>query len=341
MHLFGKELNTHEPFVVAEVSCSHGGDLNEMYGLIACAKHCGADAVKFQLYSPDDMTINHHSHDFLIKDGPWAGNTYYDLYARAQTPYSWVSDIFKFAKMLNIPIFASVFSEEGVKCLESVNCPAYKIASFELIHYPLIKAARATGKPIVISTGYATNTEIRDALDAAKGGENILLHCVSQYPAPYLDLTRILDLASSFVIDVGFSDHSLSLTSGYSAKKHGAVMLEKHLTLGKGEDVSFALNADQFAKYVAATKRNAGEIETDSDLFNSAAIDTSAYDYRRSIYAIKEISIGEPFTTQNVAIIRPRFGMHPIHWNNLLRSTAGAYISRGEPIVLEDVQWTT
>jgi sialic acid synthase SpsE len=344
MIFLGKELNTYDPFIVAELSCSHGGEIDEMYALMACAKHCGADAVKFQLYSPADMTIDHDSDDFIIKSGPWAGQTYWKLYRTSQTQYAWVPHIFDFASKINLPCFASVFSERGIAALEAVNCPAYKIASFEIVHYPLIRAARATGKPMVMSTGLATNMEVRAALTAAKGGNNILLHCISAYPAPYFNFDRITDLAVNFGNNVGFSDHSLSLTSGYSAKHYGAVMLEKHLTLGKGEDKSFALNADQFAKYVAATRRNGGEMDIDPGY--TAVYDKdgwaypSSYDYRRSIYVIKDIEEGETFTKENIAIIRPRFGMHPTFRDDLLKARkAEIYLSRGQPLKMEHVRW--
>ena len=228
----------HEPYIIAEISANHNGSLETALKTIEAAKMSGASAVKLQTYTPDTMTIECDSEDFKIINGTWAGYNLYQLYKEAHTPFEWHEKLFEFAKSIGISIFSTPFDETAVELLESLNTPAYKIASFEVTDLPLIKRVASTGKPIIISTGLATKEEVTEAVSTAKRAgcqQLILLHCVSSYPAPTEEsnLLRIQNLSRDFNVTVGLSDHTLDSTAAIASVSLGAALIEKHFTLDR------------------------------------------------------------------------------------------------------------
>lgn len=346
MEFLGKTLGkNHYPFIVAEISCNHEGSLTHAKELIAAAKEAGADAVKFQLYDADDMTYIFENvdfkdtsiQDFIIKAGPWKGRALNELYTKTGTPYEWVQVLFEYAKSVNIPLFASVFSSRGIKVLEENNCPAYKIASFELVDIPLIREVAKTKKPIVLSTGMAIEKEIWDVADHIESKDIILLHCVSAYPTRLeeTNLWRIKHLSEITGELIGFSDHTEGHLAAQIACGMGAVMIEKHLYLGgaTSEDAGFSLTPQAFKFFVKACRRAA---ETS---FESTSIEESySRQFRRSLYAVKDISKGEQFTTENVRSIRPSYGLPPSRYFSVLSKIASTNIKAGTALKEEHLE---
>jgi N-acetylneuraminate synthase len=243
------------PYVIAEMSANHNGNIETAFKLIEAAKQAGADAVKLQTYRPDTITLNCNSEDFRIHGGLWAGRTLYDLYQEAHMPWEWHAPLFAHARKHAITIFSSPFDNTAVDLLEDLNAPAYKIASFEAVDPALIKYVASTGKPMIISTGMADAQEIQEAIDAAREGgckELAVLHCVSGYPAPAADynLRTIPDMIQRFGLVTGLSDHTLENTTAITSVAMGASIIEKHFTLdrsGGGPDDSFSLEPAELA----------------------------------------------------------------------------------------------
>lgn len=252
----------YPPYVIAELSANHNGHLETALKIIEEAKRCGADAVKLQTYSADTITLNSQNEEFMIRGGLWDGQSLYELYEKAQMPWEWHKPLFDYARKLDITIFSSPFDRTAVDLLEDLNAPAYKIASFEAVDLPLIKYVAATGKPMIISTGMANKEEIAEAVQAAYDGgcqELVVLHCVSGYPAPAEDynLLTLADIASSFNVPVGLSDHTLDNTTAIAAVALGACVIEKHFTLdrsGGGPDDSFSLEPKELQHLCQSAK---------------------------------------------------------------------------------------
>jgi pseudaminic acid synthase len=322
------------PKIVAEISANHNGSPGRAHDLICAAKVAGADAVKLQAYRAGDLTLDRAGPGFTIEAGPWAGRTLIDLYREAETPLEWLPDLFARARRVGIECFASVFAPGTIDFLETLGCPAYKIASFEMVDTGLIAAAAKTGKPLVISTGMASDAEIIDALDAAGGGHNVtLLHCVSAYPTPpaSADLRRIHHLRQTFAIDVGLSDHTLGTSIPVAATALGVTMIEKHLTLsrsGGGPDAAFSLEPGEFAAMVEAVRDVASAME------RPIHPEAPHFDLRRSLYAVADIRAGEAITEQNVRSIRPGHGLAPRYLPEILGKTAICDIGRGTPMAM-------
>lgn len=328
----------HRPYVVAELSANHLGGLERALAIVDAAARAGVDAVKLQTYTPDTITIDHTGPGFVLESGPWRGRRLYELYQEAHTPWQWHAALFERARALGIAAFSSPFDASAVSLLESLGCPAYKIASFELVDPALIAAAAATGKPLLLSTGMADGKEIAEAIAAARAAgarEVALLHCVSSYPSRVEDsnLRTIPDMAQRFGVPVGLSDHTLGTTVAVAATVLGACVIEKHATLRRadgGPDAAFSLEPDELARLVedaAAAFAALGAIHyapEESELAMRAL--------RRSLYVVADMAPGETFTQQNLRSIRPGHGLPPRHLPEVLGRRARGAIARGTPL---------
>ena len=328
----------HRPYVVAELSANHLGGLERALAIVDAAARAGVDAVKLQTYTPDTITIDHTGPGFVLESGPWRGRRLYELYQEAHTPWQWHAALFERARALGIAAFSSPFDASAVSLLESLGCPAYKIASFELVDPTLIAAAAATGKPLLLSTGMADGKEIAEAIAAARAAgarEVALLHCVSSYPSRVEDsnLRTIPDMAQRFGVPVGLSDHTLGTTVAVAATVLGACVIEKHATLRRadgGPDAAFSLEPDELARLVedaAAAFAALGAIHyapEESELAMRAL--------RRSLYVVADMAPGETFTQQNLRSIRPGHGLPPRHLPEVLGRRARGALARGTPL---------
>jgi pseudaminic acid synthase len=328
----------HPPYIIAEVSANHNGEINRAFQVIRAAKAAGADAVKFQTYTADTMTIDHDSAEFRIDEGPWAGQTLYELYQSAATPWEWHEALFAMAKEVGIAAFSTPFDETAVEFLKSLDVPAYKVASFEAIDLPLIDCIARTGKPVIISTGMATAMEIDEAVTAARNAgcsELALLHCVSAYPAEAEDykLMSIPELLKRQNTIVGLSDHTIGMGVAVSAVTLGATIVEKHLTISRadgGPDSGFSSEPDEFKELCDTLGKIWVALEEKSD--NPVQSEEANLMFRRSIYAISNITAGEGLTRENLRTIRPGYGLPPKEYGSLLGRKAKNTIKRGTPI---------
>jgi pseudaminic acid synthase len=326
------------PFFVAEISANHNGSILHAKKLIKIAKKYGADAVKLQTYTPDTLTIKSDNPDFKIRGGLWNGKTLWDLYAKAQTPFEWHKELFDYAKKLKIICFSTPFDESAVDLLESLNCPFYKIASFEMNHIPLIKRVAKTKKPIIISTGMANLKEIDLAYKTAKKNgakEIILLYCVSNYPSKISDFNfnNIRILKERYKCKVGFSDHSTDNKVVAAAVAAGAEVIEKHIALEgqkKGFDLSFSLKGREIKEYARVIKDTSLMIGKKYFFRNKS--ENQSFQFRRSIYVISDIRKGEKFTKKNLRIIRPGYGVQPVYFEKLINKRSPIDIKRETPL---------
>ena len=336
MKIDGRKIGRKEqPYFIAEMSGNHNNDIERAFKIIEAAKAADADAVKLQTYTPDTITIDHDGDEFTIKGGLWAGKRLYDLYKEAMTPWEWHGDLFDYAKEQKITIFSSPFDRTAVDLLENLNAPAYKIASFEIIDIPLIKYVAQTKKPMIISTGLANEEEIAEAVEAAEGCPFVLLHCVSNYPAPCEDmnLATMGHMAQKYGVPTGLSDHSTGISVPITATALGAVVIEKHMTLCRadgGVDSDFSLEPDEFSDMVKACKEAYSAIgKVDYSVKQSEA---GGRDYRRSLYVTCSIAEGEIFTENNIRSIRPGFDLHPKHYDMVIGASALKDIDKGTPL---------
>jgi pseudaminic acid synthase len=335
------------PYVIAELSANHNGKLDTAMKIIEEAKQAGADAVKLQTYTADTITLNSDTEEFQIHGGLWDGKTLYQLYQEAHMPWEWHKPLFERARKLGITIFSSPFDNTAVDLLEDLNVPAYKIASFEAVDLPLIKYVAGTGKPMIISTGMADAEEIQEAIDAAREGgckELAILHCVSGYPAPAEDynLRTIPDMIERFGLVTGLSDHTLDNTTAIASVVMGASIIEKHFTLvrsGGGPDDSFSLEPAELAALCCDSKTAwaaLGKVD-----YGRKSSEQGNAKFRRSIYAVKDISSGTVITAKHVRSIRPGYGLMPKHMDRVIGSRAKTDIPRAKPIdwILLDLDW--
>lgn len=345
IHLEGHAIGAGSPcFIIAEISANHRGSLEGALELIAAAKDCGVDAVKLQTYTADTITLDSDRECFLIGKGTiWSGRRLYDLYREAHTPWEWHPRLFEAAKDAGLVCFSSPFDETAVDLLDSLGCPAYKIASFELVDIPLIRKAAATGKPLIMSTGMASLDEVAEAVKAAEEGGApgaALLKCTSAYPAPpdEMNLKAIPRLAQRFGLPVGLSDHTLGCTAAVAAVALGACLIEKHLTLRRsdgGPDAAFSLEPDEFKTMVQSVRT--AEAALGDGRFGPTASDAASMRFRRSLFVVEDIEKGGILTHQNVRSIRPGDGLHPRHLFDVLGRNAARPLKRGEPLSMEDV----
>ena len=332
------------PYVIAEVSANHNGDLNQALRLIDAAAEAGADAVKIQTYRPDTITLKSDAPDFQISEGLWAGRTLCDLYEWAHTPWEWHETLFSHAAKRNITLFSSPFDFTAVDLLEALGAPAYKIASFEAVDLALIRYVASKGKPMIISTGMADLEEISEAVEAAHEGgcrELVLLHCVSGYPAPASDynLATLSDLAARFEVPVGLSDHTLDNTTAIAAVALGATVIENHMTMdrtGGGPDDSFSLEPKEFAALVNGARTAWGAIGTID--YGRKSSELGNIKFRRSLYFVKDLRAGEAITRDAIRSVRPGYGLAPKHLDALIGRRVKTDIQRNTPVKLEDIE---
>lgn len=329
------------PFVIAELSCNHNGSIEQALRIVEAAKACGADAIKLQTYTADTITLDHDGPGFVVQGGPWHGHRLYDLYRQAYTPWEWHEQLFARASELGLHAFSSPFDPTAVDFLETLGVPGYKIASFELVDLPLIEKAAATGKPLVMSTGMASDAEIAEAVEAARrtgSGEILLLHCVSGYPTPASEanLAEIGELERKFGLPVGLSDHTLGVVVPIAAVAAGAVAIEKHFTLARsdgGFDAAFSLEPDELTALTSGV-RTAWEAMGRTGLGRKPSEATTS-PFRRSLYVVADIAAGEAITRENVRSIRPGLGLPPKHLPEVLGRRSARAIARGTPLAWE------
>jgi len=328
----------HPPYIVAELSANHNGDIERAFDIIAAAQEAGADAVKLQTYTADTITIDHDGPDFRIKGGLWDGRLLYELYNEAHTPFEWHEALFAKARELGITMFSSPFDPTAIDLLAGLDAPAYKIASFEAVDPHLIRRAAATGKPLIVSTGMAGLGEIEEAVTAARAGGDgglVLLHCVSAYPAPAaeINLRTIPHLAQAFGVPAGLSDHTMGTHVAVAAVAMGACLIEKHFTLRRadgGPDSTFSLEPRELRQLVRDTSEAWAALGSVS--YAREASEAGNLAFRRSLYAVRDIAAGETFTADNVRIIRPGFGLAPRHLDQVLGARAATAVPRGTAI---------
>ncbi len=339
-HSIGLE---HKPFIVAELSGNHQKSYPLAERMIEAAARAGAHAVKLQTYTPDTMTLDMDTDDFMVSEqgSLWQGESLYSLYAKAATPWEWHESLFKKAQSLGLLAFSSPFDPGAVDFLESLDVPCYKIASFENTDLPLIEKVAQTGKPVIVSTGMASEQEIEELLNTIYECGNrqvVLLKCTSQYPADAADahLLTILDMQQRFGTLVGLSDHSLNNSVALAAVALGSCMIEKHFVLDRqagGVDAEFSLEPEELKQLAEETEtvwRARGKVQYGGTLNEQAS-----KKYRRSVYCSKDIKAGETLSEQNIRIIRPGFGLPPKYYKELLGRTAQQDIPRGTPVSWE------
>ena len=330
------------PFIIAEMSGNHNQSLERALEIVESAANCGAHAIKLQTYTADTITLNSQKKDFVIDDSNslWNGKNLYDLYKEAYTPWEWHKAIFDKAKSLGILAFSSPFDETAVDFLESLNVPCYKIASFENTHFPLIKKVIRTGKPLIISTGVASLSdlqEINDLLKAEHCTNYVLLKCTSTYPASpeNTNLNTIPHMREMFDCPIGLSDHTMGIGASVAAVALGACVIEKHFTLNRadgGVDSAFSLEPDELKALVVETERAAlalGKVN-----YTLSEKEKKSLQFKRSIYVSKPIKAGEAITLQNVRIVRPAMGLPPKFIDFIIENNMKAVndIEEGTPL---------
>lgn len=314
----------HSPYIIAEISANHNGNFEAALTMLDHAKQAGADAVKLQTYTPDTMTLNGETDEFLIKGGLWNGRRLYELYEEAHTPWDWHKPLFDHAREISLTVFSTPFDNTAVDLLEDLGAPAYKIASFEAVDLPLIRYVAGTNKPMIISTGMASEDEIAEAIATARDGgcdEIAILHCISGYPAPAdeYNLRTIPDMIERFGVVTGLSDHTLDNTTAIASVALGAALIEKHFTLdrdGGGPDDSFSLEPPELAALCRDAKiafTALGEIG-----YGLKPVEKANLQFRRSIYFVKDLKAGDVITPDAVRSVRPGFGLAPKMLNKVV-----------------------
>ncbi len=334
-------------FIIAELSANHNGSLKNALDTIKAAKRAGADAIKLQTYTADTITIDSSTDDFKLQHGTiWDGKYLHALYQEAFTPWEWHEQLFKAAEEEGLICFSSPFDPTAVDFLETLNCPAYKIASFEITDIPLIEYVASKGKPIIISTGIAELADIELAVEACKRMNNhqiALLKCTSSYPAPIeeANMSMIPDLAGRFGVISGLSDHTMGSTVPVVATAFGGKIIEKHFIIDRsigGPDASFSMNEEEFTEMVKAVREaeKAGGIVD----YNLTEKQAKGRDFSRSLYVVKDIKKGEQFTQSNVRSIRPGYGLHPQYLPQVLGSISNRDLTKGERMSLDFIETT-
>ena len=342
--ILGREISENvPPYIIAEISANHNGNVENAFKIIDMAKRCGADAVKMQTYTADTITLNSAKEDFVIKDGLWKGRTLHQLYEWAHTPWDWHAEMFAYAEDVGITLFSTPFDDTAVNLLEDLNTPAYKIASFECTDLNLIKRVASTNKPLIISTGMANDSEIGEAVNTALkfgSGELTLLHCVSGYPSPAdeYNLRTIADMKNRFGVHAGLSDHTLNNVTAITAIAQGAVMVEKHVTLdrnGGGPDDSFSVEEDGLRELCSSTKtawQALGKVN-----YERTEAEKGNVKFRRSLYYVRALRAGDTITKDDIRSVRPGFGLPPKYYDQLIGSTVLKSVEENTPVTSESV----
>jgi len=330
-------------YFIAEMSANHAGSLDNALRIVKAAKEAGADCLKLQTYTAETMTIDSDMESFKIKGGLWNGYTLYDLYSEAYTPWEWHKPIKLECEKLGLDFLSTPFDTNAVDFLEELGVEFYKIASFELVDIPLIEYVARLGKPIIISCGMGSIEEIQDALDACWNQGNmeiILLKCTSEYPANYssMNLSVISDLSKRFGVKVGFSDHSMGIIVPIAAVSLGACVIEKHFCLSreiKNPDSEFSLEPHEFKEMVESVRiaiSAKGKVD-----YSLSEGEKSSTVFRRSIFAVNDIRVGDIFTKENIRVIRPGYGAKPKLYHKLIGKASAKSYLRGEPITDENI----
>lgn len=339
----GKNIGyNNKPYIIAELSANHNGSLERALQTIEAAHKYGADAIKLQTYTADTLTIDCDAPDFIINGGLWDGFKLYDLYKWAETPYEWHQPMFSHARKLGITIFSTPFDESAVDLLEDLGTPAYKIASFELVDLPLIRYAASTGKPMIMSTGMASEEEIEEAVTTAREGgckELILLHCISSYPAPIeqANLRQIPELARRFGVITGLSDHTMGTTAAVTSVALGACLIEKHFTLSrqdKGPDSEFSIEPHELERLCVEAKdawSALGQVG-----YSRKEAEEKSKIFRRSLYFVRDLEEGDEIKRDDIRRIRPGLGLPPKYFDKLIGCKAKTQIKKGTA-----VSWNT
>ncbi|MBL0641485.1 pseudaminic acid synthase [Aeromonas veronii] len=326
------------PYVIAELSANHNGNLDRALAIMTAAKAAGASAVKLQTYRPGTITLKSDRPEFQIHGGLWDGHCLYDLYEWAHTPWEWHQALFAKGRELELTVFSSPFDFSAVDLLESLDCPAYKIASFELVDLPLIRYAAQTGKPLIMSTGMANEAEIAAAVEMALkhgNGQLALLHCVSGYPAPAAEynLRTIPMLRQRFGIEVGLSDHTLGSATAIAATALGATLLEKHFTLARadgGPDCAFSMEPAELTELVASV--NTAHAALGVADYQLTASEQGNRAFRRSLYLVKEMVAGEVLTAEHIKSVRPALGLPPADYDRLIGKRVNRDLCANQPL---------
>lgn len=328
---------SHKPYIVAEISANHNGSLDKALRLVELAAAAGADAVKLQTYSAETMTIKSDRADFQITGGLWDGYSLYDLYTEASTPWEWHKPIMEYAKENGLHCFSSPFDETAVDFLETLNIPAYKLASFEMTDLPLVEKIASTGKPMIISTGMANRDEIEETVETVRKYHNnfLLLHCISSYPTPHLDqnLRTITMMSEAFDCLVGLSDHSVTNSSSIAAIALGAVMIEKHFIESRddtGPDSSFSLEPAELKNLVDSTREAWESLGKGS--FELKASEVNNRVFRRSLYFVNDLPVGAIVSSKDIRRIRPGYGLEPKYFDSVVGRKLKVVVARGTAV---------
>lgn len=339
-----EEMFNDRVFIIAELSANHRQDLEIAKDTLYAMKESGADAVKLQTYTPDTITIDCNNDYFTIKEGLWAGKTLYELYKEAFTPWEWHYELKELAEKLGLVFFSTAFDRSAVDFLEELGVPLHKIASFEITDIPLIRYAASKKKPIIISTGIAEICDIWEAVKACKEAGNeqiILLKCTSAYPAPFeeMNLKTIPNMAETFGCVVGLSDHTPGITVPVAAVALGAKVVEKHFILDRklgGPDAAFSLEPDEFTGMVKAVREAEKALGRVSYELTPKARKSRVF--ARSLFVVKDMKKGEPFTEENVRSIRPGYGLAPKYLPQIIGKRARKEIKKGTPLSWELIE---
>jgi N-acetylneuraminate synthase len=324
-------------FCIAELSGNHNGSRDLAIAMVHAAADAGADAVKVQTYTADTITLRSDAPDFQAREA-WSGRTLHDLYAEAAMPWEWQVDLAAEAASRGVEFFSSVFDQSSIDFLETIDVPAYKIASFELVDVGLIAGAARTGKPLIISTGMGTLAEIEEAVNVARAegsGDIVLLACTSAYPAPpdAAHLQKVPHLAETFDVVSGLSDHTIGNEVVIAATALGAKVIEKHFILDRaagGVDSAFSLEPAEFAQMVQSVR--VAEAATGAVHYGATEADADNRKYRRSLYVVRPVSAGETIGSDAIRSVRPGSGLHPRHLSEVVGRVATRDLEPGAPL---------